>query len=147
MYVILRISRPLLNLLPSFEEQQLSALDNPGSSRSRHIQSHSKRQLAALSPRLGVLNNIPFAIPFDVRVSIFRNFVFNDAMQHSGHGSSSHRSVNPMAWFRHGHMGSGKTRVQVRRGKVAEDGFDKLAEADLKNPVEITFIDQFGAEE
>ena len=108
------------------------------------MQSHSKRQLAALSPRLGVLNNIPFAIPFDVRVSIFRNFVYNDAMQHSGYGSSGHRHANPMAWLR---SGSGKTRVQVRRGKVAEDGFDKLGEADLKAPVEITFIDQFGSEE
>ncbi|KAG6849462.1 hypothetical protein H0H93_008249 [Arthromyces matolae] len=42
--------------------------------------SHSKRQLAHLSPRLGVLNNIPFAIPFDTRVSVFRIFVLNDAV-------------------------------------------------------------------
>jgi ubiquitin-protein ligase E3 C len=52
-----------------------------------------------------------------------------------------------MAWLRSGQFGAGKTRVQVRRGNVAEDGFDKLGEADLKAPVEITFIDQFGAEE
>ncbi|KAF8239228.1 hypothetical protein L208DRAFT_1041656, partial [Tricholoma matsutake] len=30
---------------------------------------------------------------------------------------------------------------------VAQDGFDKLGEADLKALVEISFIDQFGAEE
>jgi ubiquitin-protein ligase E3 C len=94
-----------------------------------------------------VLNNIPFAIPFDVRVSIFRNFVFNDAMQHSGYASTSQRPINPMAWLRSGQSGAGKTRVHVRRGNVAEDGFDKLVDADLKGPVEITFIDQFGAEE
>lgn len=41
----------------------------------------------------------------------------------------------------------GKTRIQVRRGRVAEDGFDKLAGVDLKAQVEITFVDQFGAEE
>jgi len=41
----------------------------------------------------------------------------------------------------------GRTRVQVRRGNVAQDGFDKLEEVDLKAPIEITFIDQFGAEE
>ncbi|CAD6939978.1 unnamed protein product, partial [Tilletia caries] len=29
--------------------------------------------------RLGVLNNIPFVIPFDVRVEIFRQFIRNDA--------------------------------------------------------------------
>jgi ubiquitin-protein ligase E3 C len=94
-----------------------------------------------------VLNNIPFAIPFDTRVSIFRNFVFNDATQHSGLASSSRQPINPMAMLRHGQFGSGKTRVQVRRGSVAQDGFDRLAEADLKAPIEITFIDQFGVEE
>jgi ubiquitin-protein ligase E3 C len=30
---------------------------------------------------------------------------------------------------------------------VAQDGFDRLAKADLKAPVEITFIDQFAVEE
>jgi ubiquitin-protein ligase E3 C len=35
----------------------------------------------------------------------------------------------------------------VRRGSVAQDGFDKLEGADLKAPIEITFIDQFGQEE
>jgi hypothetical protein len=34
--------------------------------------------------------------------------------------------------------------VQVRRGMVAQDGFDKLGEVDLRAPIEITFIDQFG---
>jgi len=37
--------------------------------------------------------------------------------------------------------------VHVRRGNVAEDGFDKLGDVDLKKPIEITFIDQFGQEE
>jgi hypothetical protein len=30
---------------------------------------------------------------------------------------------------------------------VAQDGFDKLEGADLKAPIEISFIDQFGQEE
>jgi ubiquitin-protein ligase E3 C len=85
-----------------------------------------------MSPRLGILNNIPFAIPFEVRVSIFRNFVVNDMIS---------RGVT-----RYGHIGN-KTRIQVRRGMVAQDGFDKLAEVNLKAPVEISFIDQFGQEE
>ncbi|KAF8235479.1 hypothetical protein L208DRAFT_1392326 [Tricholoma matsutake] len=41
--------------------------------RAPRTHTHAKRQLAYL-----VLNNIPFSIPFDVRVSIFRSFVFND---------------------------------------------------------------------
>ena len=40
-----------------------------------------------------------------------------------------------------------KARIQVRRGMVAQDGFDKLAEVNLKAPIEISFIDQFGQEE
>lgn len=38
-------------------------------------------------------------------------------------------------------------RVSVRRGNIAQDGFDKLDGADLKQPIQITFIDQFGQEE
>jgi len=91
----------------------------------------TRRTLADLSPRLGVLNNIPFAIPFEARVKIFRSFIEND--RHStGAGTRS--------FFQ-------RTRATVRRGHVAEDGFDKLAEADLKQPIEITFIDQFGEQE
>lgn len=91
----------------------------------------TRRTLADLSPRLGVLNNIPFAIPFEARVKIFRSFIENDR-----HGIGA----DTRSFFR-------RTRATVRRGHVAEDGFDKLAEADLKHPIEITFIDQFGEQE
>ena len=40
-----------------------------------------------------------------------------------------------------------KAHIQVRRGMVAQDGFDKLAEVNLKAPIKISFIDQFGQEE
>lgn len=92
----------------------------------------SKRQVATLSPRLGVLNNIPFAIPFETRVSIFRSFIQNDA---ENRGIS--RYSNPMSM----------ARITVRRGNIAQDGFDRLQGVDLKAPVAITFIDQFGQEE
>jgi ubiquitin-protein ligase E3 C len=111
------------NPFHSFEEQQI---EQPTGSRPL-----SKRQVAYMSPRLGVLNNVPFAIPFEVRVSIFRNFVVNDMVSR---GVDRHRRT-------------GRTRVSVRRGSVAQDGFDKLEGADLKAPIEITFIDQFGQEE
>lgn len=67
-------------------------------------------------------------------MSIFRHFVSSDMMS---------RGVD-----RYSYDGRrGRTRVQVRRGSVAQDGFDRLGEADLKAPIEITFIDQFGQEE
>lgn len=114
----------------SLEEQQIQISKSEAQS-SRTL---SKRQIAVMSPRLGILNNIPFAIPFDVRVSIFRNFVMNDMIS---------KGIT-----RYSHLGMlHKSRVQVRRGMVAQDGFDKLADVNLKAPIEISFIDQFGQEE
>lgn len=84
-----------------------------------------------MSPRLGVLNNIPFAIPFETRVSIFRHFIANDMLR---------RGVDVYGR-------SGQTRITVRRGMVAEDGFDKLGDVDLHAHISITFVDRFGQEE
>ncbi|KAI0039666.1 HECT-domain-containing protein [Auriscalpium vulgare] len=106
-----------------FEEQQIA---QPVGAKAL-----TKRQISYLSPRLGVLNNIPFTIPFEVRVSILRNFIANDMQNRGIDRHDLHR----------------RARATVRRGHVAEDGFDKLGEADLKQPIEITFIDQFGEQE
>jgi len=67
----------------------------------------------------------------NVRVSIFSHFVANDMINC---GVDRHRRT-------------GRTRVSVRRGSIAQDGFDELEDADLKAPIEFTFIDQFGQEE
>ena len=91
----------------------------------------TKRTIADLSPRLGVLNNIPFAIPFEARVKIFRSFIRNDKS-----------TVAPRSYSFHS-----RTRATVRRGHIAEDGFDKLGDANLKEYIEIIFIDQFGEKE
>lgn len=91
----------------------------------------SKRQVASLAPRLGVLNNIPFAIPFDVRVTIFRHFIANDMISR-GYDRYGRR------------MGA---QVTVRRDHISQDGFDRLQDVDLKAPIQITFIDLFGQEE
>lgn len=39
---------------------------------------------------------------------------------------------------------NGKESVQVRKGVVSQDGFDRLREADLKALIGIAFIDQLG---
>ncbi len=96
---------------------------------------HSKRSIAYMSLRLGVLHNIPFAIPFEARVNIFRSFINNDKQ-------SLRSDVYVFDEFRHS-----RTNATVRRGHVAEDGFDKLADTNLKQPIQITFIDQFGEKE
>jgi ubiquitin-protein ligase E3 C len=120
------------------EEQQMSENEeeteaSPYTSRPslKPSRSLSKRQVAYLSPRLAVLNNIPFAIPFETRVSIFRNFVLNDMMTRG----------------RMDRFSGGRTKAVIRRDKIAQDGFDRLQDANLKQPLEIAFIDQFGQEE
>lgn len=90
----------------------------------------SKRQMAYISPRLGILNNIPFAIPFSVRVEIFRDFVANDMARLEQSDNVGYHCT-------------------VRRGQIAKDGYDSLNALgpNLKRRVRITFIDQFGNEE
>lgn len=89
--------------------------------------------MAFISPRLGVLNNVPFAIPFNVRVEIFRQFIANDA----------HR-LGLDDWY-----SRPKHRATIRRNNVAQDGFDQLGSlgAGLKEKVSITFVDDWGNEE
>ena len=122
-----------------FEEQQMSGngedREGPSPYPSRPSLKPSrlvtKRQAAYLTPRLAVLNNIPFAIPFETRVSIFRSFILNDM-----------ESLGRLDRF-----SGGKTKAVIRRDKIARDGFDRLQDANLKQPLEIVFIDQFGQEE
>lgn len=38
-------------------------------------QRYSKRQMASISPRLGLLNNLPMTVPFITRLEVFRQFV------------------------------------------------------------------------
>ncbi|CAG8571321.1 4594_t:CDS:10, partial [Scutellospora calospora] len=91
--------------------------------------SMDKRQPESISPRLGVLHNIPFVIPFDERVRIFRQFVRNDR--------ESYAMFEP------------RTRVTIRRNQIFEDGFTNLNAMGpkLKNSVAIQFIDEFGIQE
>jgi ubiquitin-protein ligase E3 C len=67
----------------------------------------------------------------------------NDMVAYCGSVQSYNRFLNM------GQLGfpNGKERVQVRRGNVSQDGFDRLGEVDLKAPIEIAFIDQFWQEE
>ncbi|KIO29730.1 hypothetical protein M407DRAFT_14471 [Tulasnella calospora MUT 4182] len=94
----------------------------------------SKRQMAYISPRLGVLNNIPFAIPFNVRVEIFRDFVANDMARVDAPGPEG---------------GAVGYHCTIRRSHISKDGYDTLNGLGhkLKRRIRITFIDQFGNEE
>ena len=91
------------------------------------------RSLAYLSPRLGILNNIPFVIPFEARVEIFHEFTALD-----------YNRLKRQKSFRGPYR-----EVSIRRSSVAEDGFKQLngLGENLKHKFAIKFIDQFGIEE
>ncbi|KAG0341367.1 hypothetical protein BG004_006049 [Podila humilis] len=91
-------------------------------------------QLARLSPRLGVLNNIPFVIRFEDRVAIFRSFVESDRERSLG---VAH--FHPMA----------VDTATVRRGSIFEDGYQQLnhLRRKLKGRIAIEFVDQHGISE
>ncbi|WFD34053.1 HECT-type E3 ubiquitin transferase [Malassezia cuniculi] len=88
----------------------------------------------ASSASLNVLDNIPFVVPFDVRVEIFRQYVSKDIARRG-----ANTPYAPL--FAHS--------ATVRRNSVASDGMVQLGPlgARLKEPVKITFIDEFGQEE
>lgn len=93
------------------DDMRPNAEDN-GSRRQRSInRRQGSSQLARLSPRLGVLNNIPFVIRFEDRVAIFRSFVESDRQRSLGMSN-----FHPMAV---GH-------ARVRRGSIFEDGYQQL---------------------
>ncbi|KAL7420037.1 ubiquitin-protein ligase (E3) [Cryptotrichosporon argae] len=120
-----------------FDDAELAAADagtpNPDGPRWARARQLSKRQVAYLSPRLGLLNNLPMAVPFQTRLEVFSAFVNADKAR-LGLDTYIHRK---------------RIRARIRRNNLAEDGFRQLDPAGpaLKGQIKIAFIDQFGDEE
>lgn len=125
----------------------------------RHQQRVARgRILAAIAPRLEILRNMPFFIPFETRVQIFREFILHD--QHRRRNGF----VDPDLWRASvaqttmGQMIDGHPAVQdvlarhqaeIRREHVFDDAlsqFYPLGDG-LKEPIQISFIDRFGTME
>ena len=111
------------------------------------------KHLERVTPRLEILQNMPFFIPFTTRLEIFREFVNVDqlrrrngvtdadqwrlsVMQFSGIGPDGRR-------IRHDDLS--KHHAKVRREHVFDDAFDQFYTLGdgLKEPIQITFVDQF----
>ncbi|KAI9809686.1 MAG: hypothetical protein M1825_000118 [Sarcosagium campestre] len=117
-----------------------------------------RRYLEAVTPRLEILQNMPFFIPFETRVQIFRDFVALDQRRRrNGH-------VDPDTWRMSvlqsqtalrdqqgpsAHSIIAKHHANIRRGSVLQDAFDQFYQLGdgLKEPIQITFIDRFGTVE
>ncbi|KAM0320477.1 hypothetical protein ACHAO8_000489 [Botrytis cinerea] len=118
----------------------------------KHQQKLNKRKImAAVGPRIEVLQNMPFVIPFETRVEIFRQFVMMDQLRRrSGviDPDSWRMRMANMAQNRHAARETlGRHHASIRRESVFEDAFEAffpLSEG-LKEPIQITFVDSFGA--
>ncbi|KAK8045014.1 HECT-domain-containing protein [Apiospora rasikravindrae] len=120
--------------------------------RQRQLQRvHKEQLLSQLGPKLEILRNMPFAIPFDVRVKIFRQFVDIDKIKRRN------GLVDPDQWrlgLLNGALGGphqtgrdvlGRHTARIKRGQLFSDAYDQfyaLGEG-LKEPIQITFVDQF----
>ncbi|KAK6339028.1 hypothetical protein TWF696_009824 [Orbilia brochopaga] len=102
--------------------------------------------LAALTPRLEILQNLPFFIPFRTRVTIFRDFVRLDRARRGIEDAEIWRLSHP---FLDQHGRRAKHHGVIRRDHVFDDAYSEffaLGEG-FKEPIQITFVDSFGAEE
>lgn len=100
-----------------------------------------ERMLAANGPKLEILRNMPFAIPFETRVQIFRQFVHLDIERRRGATTILDADQwRPMA---------ATHQAQITRGRVFTDAMSAFWELDdkLKEPIQITFVDEFGMQE
>ncbi|RFU31671.1 hypothetical protein B7463_g4672, partial [Scytalidium lignicola] len=112
-----------------------------------------RKVLAAVGPRLEVLQNMPYVIPFETRVQIFRQFVLLDQTRRRG------GNVNPDVWRmaivqqamalandrNAGREVLGRHHAKIRRDRVFEDAYEEFYQLGegLKEPIQITFVDQF----
>lgn len=115
-----------------------------------------KRLLASVGPKLEILRNMPFIIPFDVRVKLFRKFVMLDKIRRreGAVDADQWRMLLVTRYTVGANRGRalerlGRHTATVSRGKVFQDAFDQLYDLNeaLKEPLQIKFVDQFGMQE
>lgn len=114
-----------------------------------HKLEQRKRLLAAVGPKLEVLRNMPFVIPFDVRVKIFRKLVVLDKMRRRNGRLDAEswrlQILNELHDPGRARDRLGRHHAKVRRGHVFDDAFEQYYQLreGLKEPIQITFVDQF----
>ncbi|KAI9838368.1 MAG: hypothetical protein M1819_005636 [Sarea resinae] len=114
-----------------------------------------KKYLEAITPRLEILQNMPFFIPFATRVQIFREFVHLDQVRRrGGHVDPDNwrMSIMQSSVFQRtsegelsGHDIISKHHAKIKRESVFEDAYEQFYELGegLKEPIQITFVDRF----
>ena len=89
------------------------------------------------TPRLNILRNVPFFIPFETRVEIFRGFIDRDRLRNT---SNRQLIMDPEA----------NPQTLIHRDQIMEDAFESLggmSRKAWKSPFHIQLVDQFGLPE
>lgn len=118
----------------------------------RQRQASRKKYLEVVTPRLEILQNMPFFIPFETRVQIFRSFVILDQKRRRN------GFIDPDQWrlsltrnplFASDQQIFSKHHAKIRRESLFEDAFEQFYELGegLKEPIQITFVDKFDTPE
>ena len=117
------------------------------------------KYLEKVTPRLEILQNMPFFIPFATRVQIFREFVTLDQVRRRrGHVDPDNWRMSVMQNSRpqrgidsrpSGQDILERHHAKIRRESVFEDAYEQFYELSegLKEPIQITFVDKFGTVE
>ncbi|UNI22623.1 HECT-type E3 ubiquitin transferase [Purpureocillium takamizusanense] len=107
--------------------------------RAEQVRRQRERKLAEMGPKLEILKHMPFVVPFETRVKIFRQFVHLDTMRREGNNPFHMFPPHPSA--RH--------HAKIRRGQLFDDAYEQFYQLGdgLKDPIQITFVDQFGTPE
>lgn len=148
-----------------FDEESDSDTANRATDRASVIRAQERRQrqqrkasrqryLQSVAPKLEILQNMPFIIPFHTRVETFRQFVYLDQEKRR------QGIVDPDLW-RHNLMfqphANGRSpqemldrhHATIRRRHLFYDAFEHFYKigADLKEPIQITFVDKWNMKE
>ncbi|KAB5542884.1 glycosyl hydrolase [Coniochaeta sp. 2T2.1] len=119
----------------------------------RNKRAEQERKLAAAGPKIEILRKMPFAIPFETRVQIFRQFVLLDKeRRRNGHVDADRwrlwvmsRTQDPFDPRGRQDNALARHEAKVKRGQVFNDAMDQFYQLGdgLKEPIQITFVDQF----
>ena len=147
------------------DEETLPASEIIGTRRTQHTRNlevlrrqqrkaKRKKYLEAVTPRLEILQNMPFFIPFATRVQIFRQFVLMDqTRRRNGHIDPDNWRMSIIQGPQHRGIESrmmeheiiSRHHAKIKRENVFEDAYDQFYELGegLKEPIQITFVDRF----
>lgn len=120
------------------EEEDLTPIHRRGIRAQTRLYKRVVGKANFTTPRLNILRNVPFFIPFETRVEIFRGFIDRDRQRHS--------QSRPSVFF----DPEENPQTPIQRGRILEDAVESLggmSKTAWKNPFHIQLVDQFGLPE